>query len=103
MQRVQYTNPPLATNHYEFQTCVELQEKACAMFGDKPVFGTKNGNKFDWMSYNEFGKQVQAFRNVLHSKNFKFDDKLALISNNRSEWAVTMYATLSLGGQIVPM
>lgn len=73
------------------------------MFGDRRALGTKNGKTFDWMSYKEFGHDVQAFKNVLASKNFKFDDKLAIISNNRAEWAVTMYATLSLGGQLIPM
>ena len=93
----------LPCNNFEFSTCVELQEKACAMFGDRPVLGTKNGNKFDWMSYKELGENVQKFRNVLGSKNFKFDDKVAIISNNRAEWVVIMYATMSLGGQLVPM
>ncbi len=98
-----YTNPPLPYNHFEFQTCVELQQKACALFGDKPVLGTKVGNVYEWMSYKQLGDGVQKFRNVLAERHFKFDDKLAIISNNRTEWVVAMYATMSLGGQLVPM
>lgn len=98
-----YVNPPLPYNHFEFQTCVELQEKASAMFGDNKCLGTKNGDKFDWMTYKQLGEEVQKFRNVLASKNFKFDDKCAIISNNRAEWVVIMYATMSMGGQLVPM
>lgn len=30
-------------------------------------------------------------------------DKVALISNNRVEWAVAFYAVASVGGSIVPM
>lgn len=98
-----YVNPPLPYKHFEFQTCIELQEKASAMFGDNKCLGTKNGDKFDWMTYKQLGEEVQKFRNVLASKNFKFDDKVAIISNNRAEWVVIMYATMSLGGQLVPM
>ncbi len=101
--KASYTNAPLKYNHFEFQTCVELQQKACAMFGDKPVLGTRNGDKFDWMSYKQLGEDVQKFRNVLASKNIKFNDKVALISNNRAEWVVTMFGTMSLGAQLVPM
>lgn len=103
VQKCFYTNKPLKYNHFEFQTCVELQQKACEMFGDKPVLGTKVGNAYEWMSYKQLGEDVQSFRNVLASKNLKFDDKVALISNNRAEWVVAMYATMSLGGQLVPM
>lgn len=98
-----YTNPPLPYNHFEFQTCVELQQKACALFGDKPVLGTKVGNAYQWMSYKQLGEDVQKFRNILAERKFKFDDKVAIISNNREEWVVAMYATMSLGGQLVPM
>jgi long-chain acyl-CoA synthetase len=31
------------------------------------------------------------------------NDKIALISNNRWEWATVVYATFGLGAQIVPM
>lgn len=103
LSKANYTNPPLPYNHFEFQTCVELQQKACALFGDKPVLGTKVGNAYEWMSYKQLGEEVQKFRNILAARHFKFDDKVAIISNNRAEWVVTMYATMSLGGQLVPM
>lgn len=46
---------------------------------------------------------VQRFRYVLKQHNIGVDDKVALISNNRVEWAVAYYATLGMGAQIVPM
>lgn len=95
-----------AENDVQFETLVELQEKACVKFKDRGVLGTLSADKtaYNWMTYGEFGVEVQRFRNVLGGHlNFQFDDKTAIVSNNRYEWVVAMYATMSLGGQIVPM
>ena len=40
---------------------------------------------------------------ILAEHNISKEDKVALISNNRLEWATIKYATVGLGGQIVPM
>lgn len=37
------------------------------------------------------------------SHNIGKDDKVAMISDNRVEWAVTFFAANSLGAQIIPM
>lgn len=103
LHRNNYVNIPLICNSFEFQTLIELQEKACTLFADKPVLGTKNGLTFDWMTYHQLGEEVQKFKNVLGLKKFQINDKVAIISNNRVEWAVIMYATIAMGGQIVPM
>lgn len=55
------------------------------------------------MTYAEFGREVEKCRNVLASHNIGVNDKVALISDNRVEWAVTFFAANSLGAQIIPM
>lgn len=40
---------------------------------------------------------------MLASHNIGRDDKVALISDNRVEWAVTYFAANSLGAQLIPM
>lgn len=43
-------------------------------------------------------------RTVLsHFGGIGLEDKVAMIANNRIEWASTYYATVSLGAQLVPM
>ena len=79
---------------------VELQEKATIKFGDNKCFGTRVDDKFEWISFNEFGRLVQKFRNVLAHHNIGKNDKVALISNNRVEWAVAFYAVNGVGGQV---
>ena len=87
----------------EFDTIVEMQQKACQLYANKPLFGTRVKNEYEWMKYSDFDSKVQLFRNVLSHHNIGKDDKVALISNNRVEWAVAMYAVAGMGGQLVPM
>jgi len=86
-----------------FSTVSGLCEQACKAYGEKPSFGTRKGDKFEWITYREFGHQVQLFRNVLSHHRVGRGEKVAVISNNRLEWAVAMYAVTGLGAQLVPM
>ena len=63
------------------------------------LFGTRNGNKFDWITYKQFEREVQKFRNVLVHHNFGVGDKIAVIVNNRVEWAVVAIAANTRGGK----
>lgn len=87
----------------KFETLVELQQEACNTYSTNPMFGTRVGNAYEWMSYADFDKEVQKFRVVLHQHKIGMEDKVAIISNNRLEWAVAKYAANGVGGQIVPM
>ena len=94
---------PELEKKYSFKTLVQMQEASVKKFADSPLFGTKKGSQFEWMKFSEFGKCVQLFRNVLIHHNINKGDKVAVISNNRVEWAVAYYATNSLGASFVPM
>ena len=93
--------PPYS--EFNFNTLAELQQKACALYAKNPMLGTKVGSSYEWITYAEFGLQVEKFRGVLCNLGIGKNDKVAIISNNRTEWAVAMYATVSLGAQFVPM
>jgi long-chain acyl-CoA synthetase len=88
---------------FQFETLVEMQHKAVQTYGDKPLFGTRNGDKYEWTSYAEFGNMVDKTRTALQQLGIKQDGRVAIISNNRIEWAVLSYATMSLGAQMIPM
>lgn len=88
---------------FEFSTLVEMQQKACQFYAPNRLFGVRNGDKFDWMNYKDFGVLVDNTRKVLHKHGVGYNSRVALISNNRIEWAAIQFATMSLGGQMVPM
>jgi len=86
------------------QTVPEMCAKACEVYAKRPCFGTRQASgEYAWTSYAEFGQMVNKFRNVLAHHNVGLGDKVAIISNNRLEWAVAMYAVTGVGGQLVPM
>jgi long-subunit acyl-CoA synthetase (AMP-forming) len=90
---------------FSFNTLSELQSKACTLYESNPMLGTKSidNKSFEWLTYGDFGRKVEKFRGVLRDLNVGYGDKVAIISNNRTEWAISMYATVSIGGQFVPM
>eukprot|EP01031_Cornospumella_fuschlensis_P026303 gene26303-31775_t len=89
----------------ESKTLAEMQEKAAQMFATKPLFGVYDNsvNHFKYLTYQDFDVVVDLTRGVLDRLGVKAGDKVALISNNRVEWAAVFFATVGRGAQIVPM
>ena len=93
------------TSASPFHTLNDLYEKAVQEFPNQKLIGTKNKdtNTFEWITYDEFGKVTQNLKHKLHQEGFKNGDKLAIISNNSKEWAITAYAGYALGMPVVPL
>lgn len=87
----------------KFRTLVDIFEHSVAAFADRPLFGTKKDGQWRWMTYGEFGSKVDALRGGLAKLGVEKGDRVAIISNNRPEWAIAAYATYGLGAQFVPM
>ncbi|MDB4942722.1 MAG: Long-chain-fatty-acid--CoA ligase [Labilithrix sp.] len=87
----------------KFETLVDIYDSSIKTFPDSPLFGTKRGGRWEWMTYLEFGKQTDAFRAGLAGLGLKAGDTIAVIANNRPEWAVAAYACFGLGVAFAPM
>lgn len=96
---------PLIINGNVFNNIVDMQVTNCVQHAEADLFGTlnKSENKYEWKTYAEFGVQVENFKKVLRHYNIEKGDSVALISNNREEWAVIYYACMHIGARIVPM
>jgi len=82
----------------------ELFENAVEKYPNHPIFGTKNSKGvYDWVTYGDVGTRVTHLRGGLAHIGIGKDDTVGFIGNNRTEWAVTAFATYSLGGRYVPM
>lgn len=86
-----------------FENLVQLYERSCREFADRQLFGVKQGTEWRWMTYREFGELVDAFRAGLASLGVGRGDVVAIVANNRVEWAVACYATYGLAAAFVPM
>jgi long-chain acyl-CoA synthetase len=87
----------------KFENLVELFERSVKEYGPRELFGTRKGNRWVWTTYTEAGGLVDKLRGGLASLGVKRGDNVAIISNNRVEWAVAAYACYGLGAALVPM
>lgn len=86
-----------------FSSLVDMQVKARQRYANNVLFGTKKDGSYQWITYEEFGKMVDKFRAALALLGVERGDKVAVIADNRVEWAVAAYATYGRGAHYVPM
>lgn len=86
-----------------FSSLVDMQRRAVAQFGHCDCFGTKVEGEMQWLTYQQVGEQIDQFRAALAKLGVQRGDKVAVIANNRVEWAVGAYASYGLGAHYVPM
>lgn len=88
----------------KFETLVELLRNSLDDFGEKEVFGEKQEDgSWKWLTYRDFGELVADARAGLAELGVMAGDRVAIVSNNRIEWAVFAFATFGLGAAYVPM
>ncbi len=78
-------------------------EECTARYADRPLFGTRKVSGWEWTTYKQFRQQVDRARGGLAALGVGPGDKVAVISNNRLEWAVCAYGTYTRGAIYVPM
>ncbi|NUO47519.1 MAG: long-chain fatty acid--CoA ligase [Polyangiaceae bacterium] len=86
-----------------FKNLVDMFQKSVKAYGSQQLFGTKRGGEWQWSTYAEIGEKVNALRGGLASLGIKKGDCVAVVSNNREEWAILAYACFGLGVALVPM
>ena len=86
-----------------FVNLVDMFERATDTHAASPLFGVKEGGVYKWMTYGEVRKAADEFRAGLAQLGVKPGDRVAIIADNKPEWAVGAYATYGLGAQYVPM
>ena len=82
---------------------VQLYRESCRDYADRPLFGTRMDGTWSWMTYRQFGALVDDVRAGLASLGVGRGDRVAIISDNRVEWAAGAYATYGLEAAYVPM
>ncbi len=90
-------------NSRAYTDLVDVLERSVADFARQNLFGTKVDGQWQWITYGEFGKRVDAFRGGLASLGISQGDTVAIISANRVEWAIAAYAAYGLGARFCPM
>jgi long-chain acyl-CoA synthetase len=86
-----------------FTNLVKMLEHSVQRFGEKPLLGTRQSDGWKWTTFAEFNRLVGDCRGGLSTLGIGRGDKVAVISNNRLEWAVAAHATYGLGAAYVAM
>ena len=94
---------PMSDFIAKFPTLLDIYTNSIEQFANRPLFGTKRGETWEWTTYSEFGEMVDNTRSGLAGLGIGLGDKVAIISDNREEWAVVAYAAYGLGAAVVPM
>jgi len=71
--------------------------------GEKPALLVKREKQYRPITYTELGRRVYAFARALHELGVRKGDRVAILSENCPEWAITDWATLCLGAITVPI
>lgn len=80
----------------------ELLKTSINTFGDKTAFIYKSGVDTITKSYKSFGAEVAAIGTALHKLGLK-DKRIAVIGENRYEWAVSFFSITCGTGIAVPL
>ncbi|MEO1086288.1 MAG: AMP-binding protein, partial [Acidobacteriota bacterium] len=89
-----------ATNYSDL---TEVLAQSVAEHQHRNAFGTKREGVWEWITYGELGRRVDAFRGGLAQLGVGHGDTVAIVSANREEWAIAAYATYGLGARFCPM
>ena len=72
--------------------------------GNKPALAHKpKGGTYQDITYNEFGESADAFCKGLSTLGVEKGDRVAILSENRPEWAISDFGILKAGAVNVPM
>lgn len=88
----------------KFKDLKEMFNKTVEKYGDRPayVFKTDIKGKFREIKYKEFKKDVDCLGTALVNLGLK-DKRIAIIGDNRYEWAVSYLAVTTGTGVVVPL
>jgi long-chain acyl-CoA synthetase len=87
----------------EFHTLSELLVTAVEQHAKPDAFISKSDGKYQGVSSAEAMRQVAALAQALEMLGVERGDRIAIISENRLEWALTDYAVIGLGAIDVPI
>ncbi len=85
----------------QIKTLVDLFETSCRIRGPAPLFGIRQKDAFQWISYSEVHEQVARVRRLLRELGVNRGDRVAVIAENSVEWATLCYATAGCGAVMV--
>ena len=86
-----------------YQSLGKMFREICQKYPERTGFMYKDGGQYQSITFAEANQQVVQIAAALLSLGTEKSDKVLLLSENRTEWAFSDYAILSLGAITVPI
>jgi len=99
----QPNRPAVPLTRYEHDTLNKIFYGGLDRFGGQEALRFKQAGAWHSLSYREVEQQVARIAAALKVWGLVPGDRVAILSENRPEWAVADYATLAIGGVVVPI
>jgi len=84
-----------------YNTIAQLFLDSCAKYPDNKVYHDKVDGQWQALTYSDVLATVENFAYGLASLGIEQGDKVAILSNNNSKWAMADFAIICLGGVTV--
>jgi len=78
-------------------------KEASIKYNNQIVIQYKRDDKWVDIFYDEFRNNVESLSSFLLEENIKKDDKIAILLDNRPEWPLIFFATISIGAISIPI
>ncbi len=85
------------------QTIYQVLRETCRNFGSRNALGYRKDKEYRYITYADLWERVRRLRAALHSMGLRKGDRLAILSENRPEWAIADLAAQSMGVISVPI
>lgn len=85
------------------ETLPDVLARSARRHGQAPLFGRRRDGQWVYTTYRAFADEVEALASGLVHAGVEPGDRVAILSNNRQEWAAVTYATYAVGAAVVPM
>ncbi|MDH5673684.1 MAG: long-chain fatty acid--CoA ligase [Myxococcales bacterium] len=86
-----------------YSNLLDLFDEVTTRYADRPLFGSRRHSGWEWVRYGQFRRLVDQARAGLATLGVGPGDRVAVISDNRLEWAYFAYGTYTRGAVYVPM
>jgi long-chain acyl-CoA synthetase len=87
----------------DFETLTELFLESLERHPKPNTFLFKSGGRYHGLSSQDVLRQVAALASAFARRGIEPGDRVALLAENRVEWALTDYAVLGVGAVLVPI
>jgi long-chain acyl-CoA synthetase len=99
----QTATPPARESLMDDRTIYRMLTETAARHDARTALSAKRGGAYQDLTYGEVLERVRALRRGLWHLGVRKGDRVALLSENRSEWAISDLACQSLGVVTVPI